>query len=438
MNDRQVALEIISDVLGGGYLNLTLKKRLRGIPEQNKRFITALCFTTIENLYRIDYIIDHFTSGKRIHRIIRNILRIGVCQIMFFESVPESAAVNESVKLTEKAGKRQLKGFVNAVLRNIAQNAGSIEYPSREKDPVKYLSIFYSYPEALVRLFIDQYGENFTSELLACKKTGSDTCVRINRMKSTPPEVKNSLVSEGHRFKSGKYMKDALYVEHISSVEEMPLFKKGKIAVQSESSMLVVDAAGIEKGDTVLDVCAAPGGKTAYAAQFGSKTIVATDLHPHRVELMRQNLDRLGVKAAVTEVADATVPNPEFYECFDKVIVDAPCSALGIMYRKPDIKYAKTDIEGLYAVQRDILETCSRYVKKGGRLVYSTCSVNKCENSDIVTQFLSDNRMFREAELHPYMPESLAPRCSRGQLQLFPHIDGIDGFFIAALERKKQ
>ena len=142
---------------------MTLKKRLRGIPEQNKRFITALCFTTIENLYRIDYIIDHFTSGKRIHRIIRNILRIGVCQIMFFESVPESAAVNESVKLTEKAGKRQLKGFVNAVLRNIAQNAGSIEYPSREKDPVKYLSIFYSYPEALVRLFIDKYGENFTS-----------------------------------------------------------------------------------------------------------------------------------------------------------------------------------------------------------------------------------------------------------------------------------
>ena len=161
---------------------------------------------------------------------------------------------------------------------------GSIEYPSREKNPVKYLSIFYSYPEALVRLFIDQYGENFTSELLACKKTGSDTCVRINRMKSTPPEVKNSLVSEGHRFKSGKYMKDALYVEHISSVEEMPLFKKGKIAVQSESSMLVVDAAGIEKGDTVLDMRAAPGGKTAYAAQFGPKTIVATDLHPHRVE----------------------------------------------------------------------------------------------------------------------------------------------------------
>jgi len=436
VNARKIALYILEDVEQGGYFNLVLKKRLKGLEEQDKRFISALCFTTLENLLRIDHIINYFTQGKRVHRFVRSVLRLGICQLLFFESVPASAAVNECVKLVEQSKKRQLKGFVNAVLRAVAENVGGVPYPSREAQPAEYLSVLYSYPLWLTGKYIREYGFDFAEEMLSCRKQSADTCIRPNRLRISPEQLQNRLAGAGCAFYKGDYAPDAYYIKNISAVEEMPLYQKGLIAVQGEASMLVVEAAGIDRGERVLDVCAAPGGKTAYAAQFSPSLLVARDLHPHRVELMRSAFSRLGVEAEAG-VGDAAVPVPAWYGAFDCVLLDVPCSALGLLYRKPDIKASKRpeEVEQLAELQREILETCSRYVRPGGRLVYSTCTINRRENEQNVADFLNRHPEFSFGRLADALPERLIPRVREGQIQLFPHIDHIDGFYIALLQR---
>lgn len=433
---RKTALTVLTEVEEGAFLNLSLKGHLRGLGEQDRRFVSALCFTTLENQRRIDYVISQFTQGKRIHRLIQNILRLGVCQLMFFESVPESAAVNESVKLAQQSPKRQLKGFVNGVLRSVARNLGSVAYPDREREPERYLAVFYSYPDWLAEKYIRDYGLEFAEAMMAYRKTEASTCVRPNRLKIAPRDLEASLEAAGLSFLRGKYCEDAYYVKNISAVDHMRQYQKGLLTVQGEASMLVVLAADIQRGMSVLDVCAAPGGKSAYAAERRPGRLVAQDIYPHRVELMKENFARLGVEAE-TSVADASIPVPAFYGQFDRVIVDAPCSALGLLYRKPDIKAAKEreDLAALQRMQRDILETASRYVKKGGRLVYSTCTIDRDENDAVVDDFLALHGDFQAGDLGEVLPKSLP--AAGGRIQLFPHIHGIDGFFIAALERKR-
>ena len=432
---RAAALKILQDVEEGAFLNLSLKKRLAAVGEQDRRFCARLANTTVENLLRIDYVIDRFTEGKRVHRLIRNILRLGVCQLLFFESVPESAAVNESVKLCANSAKRQLKGFVNAVLHNIARSKDSIAYPDKQTEFEKYLSVYYSYPEWLVRKYIADYGKDFAEAMLSyCRQPV--TCIRANRLKMTPEELDQRL--EKFEIIKGAYAADARYIRNITAIEDLEEYKNGSMTVQGESSMLVVDAAMIEKGDRVIDVCAAPGGKSAYAAQKLPGYLFSADLHAHRVQLMDLNFERLGVRAD-TAVVDASVPNPKLYGKFDRVIADVPCSALGLLYRKADIKFSKTedDTQQLIEVQREILETSSRYVKPGGTLVYSTCTINVHENDENVDEFLKRHPQFAEKDLSEALPNVPKERIRGGRLQLFPHIDGIDGFFIAALERKK-
>ncbi|HBU12657.1 MAG TPA: hypothetical protein DEB31_08020, partial [Clostridiales bacterium] len=250
MNERQLALETLSGVLKDKtYLNLVLKRVLRKEmkPEQ-RRFLTALVSTTLENLFRIDYVIGKFVTAKRVHTVIRNILRLGVCQLLFFESVPTSAAVNESVKLAEQNGKKQLKGFVNATLRNVAANLGKIEYPDETADRAEYLRVLYSYPKWLCEKYIREYGAEYAEAMMGYHAYGK-TCVRLNLSKRTrPPE----------QFEPGCYCGDAYYIKNAASIENMPLFKSGEIAVQGEASMLCVRAAGISAGARVLDLCAAP------------------------------------------------------------------------------------------------------------------------------------------------------------------------------------
>lgn len=417
-------------------MNLALKKSLLTVSTQDRRFCARLVNTTIENMLCIDYVIDCYTAGKRIHRLIRQILRLGVSQLLFFESVPESAAVNESVKLCANSSKRQLKGFVNAVLHNIARNKPNIPFPDRETEFEKYLSICNSYPEWLVRKYIADYGKDFAEAMLSYRRTPA-TCVRANRLKILPAALDERL--QKFEMTKGVYAEDARYIRNITTIEDLAEYQNGEMVVQGEASMLVVEAAGIRPGEHVIDVCAAPGGKTAYAAQFSPARLRAGDLHAHRVALMEKNFARLDVKAD-TVTADASVPDPKLYGKFDCVLVDAPCSALGLLYRKPDIKYSKTedDTEALVGIQREILETCSRYVKPGGRLIYSTCTINKRENDDNLDDFLERHADFAEKNLANTLKHVPKERIHGGRLQLFPHLDGIDGFFIAALERKHE
>ncbi len=434
ISGRKVALQILSDVAdSGSYLNLSLKKQLPLLKSaEDRRFAAALVSTAVQHIARIDYVTDQFIQAKRVHKVIRNILRLGVCQLMFFESVPVSAAVNESVKLAASSGKTQLKGFVNGVLRKIADNLGSVSYPDAAVDPVGYFSVFYSYPRWLCEKFVQSYGTDFTQELLSYNADTALTCVRINENLFDGADRE-----ELEAYLPGKYFPDARYIRNASSIEEMPLFKKGAITPQGESSMLCVHAAGIGRKDSVLDVCAAPGGKSAYAAGMCA-SLLAMDIHPHRVELINQTFSRLHVKNGRALEADGTVFRPELEEKFDVVILDAPCSALGLLYRKPDIKIHKNnigDMESLVQLQRALLQNCCRYVKKGGRLLYSTCTINYDENRGNAEWFLQNRSDFTADDFSGDIPEKLAKRIENGFLQLFPHIDATDGFFIARMRR---
>lgn len=432
MNARQVALDVLSDVLKKqSYLNLELKRVLKpSWSLEDRRFITALVNTTIENLCRIDYILRQFTAGKRLHTVIRNILRLGVCQLAFFESVPVSAAVNESVKLAAGSNKPQLKGFVNAVLRNISKNLGKITYPDRKKDTAGFFHVFYSYPKWLCEKYIADYGSDFTEQMLSYCADPSLTCIRIhNRERFCATD----------QFLPAKYSQDAYYIKNASDIENMPMFKDGTITVQGEASMLCVQAARIGGKSNVLDACAAPGGKSAYAALMAeSGHVTAMELHEHRAELIRKTFDRLHVRNADICVADASRYDEALKERYDVVMIDAPCSALGLLYRKADIKIFKneTDIADLVNIQRKLLDTCCQYVKTGGTLFYSTCTIDRQENEENVQWFLDNHAEFFGAELKDSLPDKLKPHAKKYALQLFPHRDGIDGFFMARLQKK--
>ncbi len=432
MNSRQVAFNVLEEVDKGAYFNLALNANIGKLEEQvERRFASALCFTVLENRGRIDYVVAMFTDGKSIKRAVKNVLRIGVCQLMYFESVPVSAAVNESVKLVSYAGKRQLAGFVNAVLRKVSENLGCFEYPDEEKDPVKFLSVMYSYPEWLAKKYIDEYGFEFAQDMMSYSAEPGLTCVRANLRKIDKDEFESKMRFE---YDMGRFSQRAYYIRNITAVAELDLFKSGKLCVQGEASMLVVEAADIQKGDKVLDICAAPGGKSALAWEYEPSELVSCDIHPHRVELMNKEFSRLGVEAQ-TVCADALELKQDWVERFDRVIVDAPCSALGLLYRKPDIKYKKQpeDMEALAEIQQKILQNASKYVKKGGKLIYSTCTINRKENDEVARSFADES--FVPMDLKQFLPAILAPRCS-GSIQLYPHLDGIDGFFIAGFEKK--
>lgn len=421
---RNAALNILCEVCDHGYLNLVGKKYLPLLKKaEDRRFCTALVSTTVENLYRIDYVLETFTTAKRIQKVVKNILRLGVCQLMFFESVPQSAAVNESVRLCQKCGKSQLKGFVNGVLRSVANNLGSMEYPSETDDPARYLSVLYSYPKWLCEKYLDEYGFAFTQDMLAYRAEYALTCVRVRK--------------DRHKdWLPGRYCADAAYIRNASAIEEMPQYRSGALTVMSEASMLCVTAADLHKDDRVLDVCAAPGGKTAYAAEK-CKSVLSTDLHAHRVQLIEKNIRRLHLDNVQTMQMDACIFQKPIEEQFDVVLCDVPCSALGLLYRKPDIKIHKQpeDLEALVEIQQRILDVCSRYVRPGGKLIYSTCTINAEENERNIQTFLNTHAGFAPDDFSGTLPETLRPRIKTG-LQLFPHLDGVDGFYIARLKRK--
>lgn len=430
---RKTALIILSEVADeGSFLNLSVKKHLPPIKEaENRRFAAALASTAIQNIIRIDYVLNIFIHTKRVHKIIRNILRLGVCQLMFFESVPVSAAVNESVKLAAAFGKSGLKGFVNGVLRNIAESLGSVEYPDRDSSPADFLSVFYSYPRWLCEKYIHDYGFDFALEMLSCNADTALTGIRVIR--EALPQI-----GSDDSFLPGRYFKDARYIKNAASIERMPLFRSGAITPQNESSMLCVRAAGIGPEDDILDVCAAPGGKAAYAAAM-CRSLTATDIYPHRVDLIRKTFERLHVQNAQAMEGDGTVFQPAYREKFDIVLIDAPCSALGLLYRKPDIKIHKKaeDIPELISIQRALIQNCAGYVKPGGKILYSTCTINAEENGGNVGWFLENNRGFEPDDFSSDIPDALAGRVKDGTLQLFPHIDKIDGFFIARMRKIK-
>lgn len=381
----------------------------------------ALVYHTLDHLLTIDYYLAHFVKGSQ-KPMIRGILRLGVCELLFL-STPAHAAVSESVALTKEVGKSALAGFVNAVLRNIERNRDSL--PSFPKEPVERLSIQYSYPKWIVQEWIDRFGEVATESLLArpaslLEVRAQYPFTREALQKELPVANKVNLLDE-----------NSISLESGFDLASHPLFLEGKFTVMGESAMLACRALGDMTGKRVLDACSAPGGKSAYLAHLCHNDVRLTcfELYPHRKELLDKTLARLHV-VAETFVKNAAEYDALYDELFDGVLIDAPCSGLGLLGDKPDIRYSKSDadITELAGIQKNILRTCARYVKPGGVLVYATCTISKRENEEQVAQFLREHAAFSLEHL-PIAIEN------EGQIQLLPHIHETDGFYIARMRR---
>jgi 16S rRNA (cytosine967-C5)-methyltransferase len=434
---RQTALNILMKVLEkGGYSHLVLDEALKDsrLKPLDRTFATELVYGTIRHLKTLDHYIAAFSKLplKKISKPVLNILRMGVYQILFMR-VPASAAVNESVELGKRYGHKASAGFVNALLRKVANEHTHVA-PQKLQDQ-------YSFPSWMIQMWQEQLGEDFTRALMEGLNQKPKTTIRVNTLKTDILSVKDVFTKNGIAWEEGRFVKEALIIKE-SGIETLEGFREGLFTVQDESSMMAGQLLDPKPMDTVLDICAAPGGKSAYMASLmGNKgSLLSADLHPHRVELLKKNLERLGVCMAKTQVMDAMVYQPTLCDQFDKVLVDVPCSGLGVIRKKPEIKWEKSkeDVVALSELQYRILKTVSNYVKVGGSLVYSTCTINRDENEHVVDLFLKEHPSFDKEDIRYLLPKGVfTDEKPHHFVTLYPHLHGVDGFFIAKIKRAK-
>lgn len=446
---RETVLDMLLDINEKGspshIVMGTYLARAHELDERDRAFIKKLCQGVVERRITLDRYIGCLSSVpvRKLKPVIRNVLRMGLYQ-MAYMSVPDSAACNESVKLVKKRGFANLSGFVNAVLRNYARRATELSDLSSIADPAERLSVMYSCPEWIVSMWLDTYGYEQVEEMLRYFLTDNMTSIRVNTSLTGVEELTEMLRSAGVNVTPGRYSHRSLRISDYGSLERLESFRAGLFTVQDESSVLAGELAGIGPDDKVLDICAAPGGKSLNAADLiltagGHGTVTSCDVSDGKVALIRDNIDRCGFKNITAVVSDATVRVPEFEGAFDTVIADVPCSGLGIMGKKPDIRYNMTPdrINDLVVLQRAILDNAVAYVRPGGRLVFSTCTVDKAENEDN-TRYLTDRyglRPVSPAGLNGKAGDALsAELLKNGSVQLLPGIDGTDGFYISVLE----
>lgn len=445
---RETALKILYDINEkGAYSNISLNKYLNNpeLESIDRAFITDIVYGTLKWKYTIDYLIEKFSSIKikKLSPWILNILRMGIYQLNYTDRIPVSAACNESVKLAVKYGHTASSKYVNAVLRNIARSKDNLPYPDRSKDTAYYLSIRYSHPVWMVKDWLERFGEEFTEGLLKSNNDVAPFTVRVNDLKISKQELLDILEKDGFEVENGKYLDEALIISNPSAVQKMEAFAKGYFQVQDESSILVGKVLDPKPGETILDVCSAPGGKSTHIAQIMKNrgTVISRDIHEHKIKLIEQAKERLGLEIIKTEVYDAAVTDNKLEGKIDRVLVDAPCTGFGIIRRKPDIKWTRNleDKAEIVALQEKILSTASKYVKNGGVLVYSTCTIEPEENEKAVEKFIGENKDFYLEDIANLLPDTLRKEsCGRGYIQLYPNIDGIDGFFIARMRRRSK
>ncbi len=411
---------------------------------QDKAFMKRVTEGTIERQIQIDYILNSFSSVKvnKMKPLIRNLLRMSVYQLLFMESIPDSAVCNEAVKLATKRKFHNLKGFVNGVLRNVARNKESVQYPDREKEPVTALSVLYSCPEWIVEMWLKEYGMETCERMLQALLEIHPVTVRMDETLTEEEQKKvlSELESKAKKIEQHRYLPYAYTVTGVEGFGNIPAFQDGKFTVQDVSSMLAVEAAGISKGDFVLDVCAAPGGKSLHAATKTGENgrVEARDVTERKTDLIEENKERLKKPWVHTKVQDASVLDESMIECADVVLADVPCSGLGILGKKRDIKYrvSEESLEAVCELQKKIIDTVWQYVKPGGTLLYSTCTIHKAENEDMVS-YITEKYPLETESLNEYLPRELwSETTEKGFLQMLPGVQESDGFFIARLKRK--
>ena len=437
MSARETALQVLKNCRAeGGWANSMLKEQLARdrLDRRDAALATRLAYGVLQNRALLDHYLQQLLTGrlKDLRPVLRDILHLGLYQILFLDKIPESAAVNESVDLAKRYCKKQKNAapLVNGVLRNAARSRDTLVPPAD-------LATQYSHPAGLVALFKSYVGEERLEAMLSANNAAPDTVIQVNTLKTTAARLMARLEGEGVEAAPHRWMENCLVLKNTGALEKLPAFLDGEFYVQDAAARLAVDCAGISEGDwLVTDCCAAPGGKSFAAAMAlgGRGKIVSSDIHEHKVPLMEKGAERLGFANMHPRHFDATVFDPGLEGKVDFALVDVPCSGYGIIRKKPDIREKNPDtMKELPQLQLQILQNQSRYVRPGGVLIYSTCTLVRRENEGVVEKFLKANPEFK---LEPLKLPAEFGENTTGMLTLVPGEHDTDGFFIARLRRK--
>lgn len=428
---------------------------------RDKAFIKRLTEGTLERGLELDYYLDRVSSVpvQKMKPLIRCLMRMSLYQLLYMDAVPDSAVCNEACKLAGKRGFGPLRGFVNGVLRRLSREKDSLSLPDPEGQPLWYLSVKYSMPEWIVKLWLDEYGREITETVLGGLMRIRPVCLRFrtNLTEEERRRLCGGLRETGAELEVSRYLPYSYGLASAAAVDRLPGFREGRYTVQDVSSALAVEAAGIRPSDFVVDVCAAPGGKSLLASEKAHR-VLSRDVSPEKAELIRESAERMGADNVRVQVFDATMEDPALLDRADVVLLDVPCSGLGVIGKKRDIKYRVSEdgLENLKALQRAIVRVCSRYVKPGGILLYSTCTIHAGENEEMV-RFISEELPFEPQTLEQVLPKAVLEDCRRVEelrarqgkesraglseaqraacIQMLPGYTEGDGFFIARFRK---
>lgn len=414
-NTREIVLDTLLALEKGEEFSHRLLKAVLDkydyLDGRDKAFIKRVTEGTLERQLELDYYLNHFSSVsvKKMKPLIRCLLRMSIYQILYMDAVPDSAACNEACKLADRRKFHNLKGFVNGVLRNIAKNKGALSLPSYEKNPIEFLSVKYSMPKWIVERWMEEYGTQGTEKVLEGLLCIHPVSLRFDTRISENERVDyvEKIRQTGVDIRQNEYLPYVYTVCDAEGIGELPGFAEGIFTVQDVSSALAVEAAGIGSEDFVIDICAAPGGKSILASEKAKK-VLSRDVSDNKVALIEENLDRMQADNVVVQVFDATCTDETVVEQADVVIMDVPCSGLGVIGKKRDIKYhvSPEGIQEIQELQKKIVESSFRYVKPGGVLLYSTCTINRAENEDMV-RYITENLPFVPDSLEGFVPDKL-------------------------------
>lgn len=433
MNARTTALSaLIACRKQGAWADAALKEYIARdrLDMRDAALASRICYGVLQNRSLLDYDIQQCLTGsiQKLQPIVLDILRIGTYQIMMMDKIPVSAAVNEAVEQGKKYANRRAAGLINGVLRNMVRTKDTIPVPTD-------LSIRYSHPKELIDLFRDAVGEEGLEPLLASHNEAPRTVIQINPLTGEPEAVVRELSDAGVALEAHPWLPNAYYVSETGSLDKLQVFRHGGFLVQDPAARLTVAVAGLKPNMRVLDCCAAPGGKSFAAAMEMENRgeIISCDIHDHKIKLLNAGAERLHISILTAMVHDARAFHQPWEDGMDVVFADVPCSGMGVIRKKPDIRYKSLDpLSKLPAIQKDILNTACNYVKPGGVLMYSTCTILKRENEQVISHFLANHPNF---QIEPFaLPEILGGSCP-GQITLLPSIHQTDGFFICKLRR---
>lgn len=441
-NSRKTAFKVLLKIeQDGAYSNIALNNAVKEseLSPLDAAFTSALVYGVLERKITLDYIIKQYSKIplRKIELKTKIILRLGLLQMAFMDKIPESAAVNESVKLAKQQKLQKSSGFINAILRSFARDNCKVKYPDI-KNKAEYYSVKYSCPQMLVKLWINSYGEDNARGILENLSGRPNIYARVNTLKTNTDELITVLADDKVKAEKVDFPSNAVKIADTGSIERLKAYKGGLLHIQDLSSQLCTYFLSAEKGQTVLDICSAPGGKAFTIAEYmqNSGKITACDMYKHKLKLIEKGAKRLGINIIETYLRDGASADKELPSA-DRILCDVPCSGLGVLSRKPEIRYKDDLIDtDLADIQYKILCESAKYLKKGGKLVYSTCTLNPQENNKNTAKFLAEHNDFEGVELE------LPPELKRAfdekpyEITLMPHTFDGDGFYIAVLTRR--